>query len=233
LLVSVLAFVFANWISSEAAAAGTTASFAAAAAVRAELLGSSRHDPRIELTQASPENAVDPRLQRLFDLLDSDDAMERASNLDTLSHIASQADTILPVMRARLKLSSPIRKSEAAWVIGSLSKGAAEDVTPLTELLSDPNVRVRAAAILALGQIGPAAAAALPALTRLPARDQNTDTTIKCLNGSDVSCRAARQAFAQQNPMLRLMLEQGIDPNQRPRGACMCSFLALRQGSQE
>jgi HEAT repeat protein len=102
-------------------------------------------------------------LSVLVALLRDEDAGVRASALRGLQDFGDDAAGALPRVRELLKDGAGevrLRAAEAAWCVAE-DAGA---VPVLAELLSDPDEKLRRGAAEFLGEMGPAARAALPAL---------------------------------------------------------------------
>ena len=131
--------------------------------------------------------------------LQSDDLGERLAAATALWDISRDVEIVLPVVRdiarddrgvtasgygastrlvegARVNNKHPFEDplaARAAELLGKMGPVAKPAVGELVKLLDHPNSRVRTAALLALGEMGPAAAAALPALQELMRQADN------------------------------------------------------------
>ena len=83
---------------------------------------------------------------------------------DSLGRIGVAA---VPALVRALSNPDPIRRAEAAWMLGKIGPEAKQAVPALVQTLNDPLPSVQKAAARALGQIGPEAAEAVEALMRL------------------------------------------------------------------
>jgi hypothetical protein len=83
----------------------------------------------------------------------------------------------LSVYREGLRTATDVERAEVVRSIGSLREDGAAATAELSKALSDPDVRVRAAAAWALAQIGPAGAFAVPGLT---AALTDADPGVRC-----------------------------------------------------
>ena len=83
---------------------------------------------------------------------------------DSLGRIGVAA---VPALVRSLTNPDPMRRAEAAWMLGKIGPEAKQAVPALVQALSDPLPSVQKAAARALGQIGPEAADAVEALIRL------------------------------------------------------------------
>ena len=226
-LATVLAFAFCQWLYLEDAYAQETSTPSSID----HLSSLPSPDPAAGQAGVTPaghsDDEANSQLQALLQSLDSEDAKTRAITLDHLSSMRAAAQSALPVLRKRLKLQDKILRWEAVWVIGYISKGAAEDLDALTTALLDPDERVSKTAALALGLIGPAAKKALPALAH--SHLSNASLASACIkNASEDACAQVQQQMKQKNPLLQFIFEQHLDFDHSPRGVCMCSFMAFR-----
>jgi HEAT repeat protein len=76
---------------------------------------------------------------------------------------------------AELKAAAPATRNAAAYEIASLGPAAKPAVPALIEALDDPNATVRFPVTVALGEIGPDAAAAVPRLKQMMFEDVNDE----------------------------------------------------------
>lgn len=76
---------------------------------------------------------------------------------------------------ADLKAAAPATRNAAAYEIASLGPAAKSAVPALIEALDDPNATVRFPVTVALGEIGPDAAAAVPRLKQMMFEDVNDE----------------------------------------------------------
>jgi HEAT repeat protein len=90
-----------------------------------------------------------------------------------------------------LKADAPQIRNAAAYVISGMGADAKSAVPALIESLDDPEAAVRFPVCVALREIGPDAAAAVPALEKLMREDRNDDVAamarkaIKAITGKD------------------------------------------------
>lgn len=76
---------------------------------------------------------------------------------------------------AELKAQAPSSRNAAAYEIASMGPAAAPAVPALIEALDDPDAAVRFPVTVALGEIGPAAEAAVPRLQRMMFEEINDE----------------------------------------------------------
>jgi HEAT repeat protein len=97
-------------------------------------------------------------------LNDRDPAVQ-VQTLLKLTEFGRDAQTTSPVLLDLLKSKNKNVRKHAALAVGRIVNP--EDAVPaLTDALSDPDVEVRRQAAMGLGELGPAAASALPALEK-------------------------------------------------------------------
>jgi HEAT repeat protein len=101
------------------------------------------------------------RVGELVILLGDPDTFVRAAAAEALAAVGPRT---LPMLRALARHRDPALRAGAVLALGSSRFASEGDIALIAAAVSDPNVRVRAAAVGALGRLGPPAAAAVPAL---------------------------------------------------------------------
>lgn len=108
-------------------------------------------------------------------------------------------DTLSELL-ALLKHNDPRKRSRAADELGKRGPSVAQEaVAPLTALLADKDQRVAASAALALGNMGAAADAAVPALARLLKRGPEDLESSAALALGRIGTPRAEKAFARHS----------------------------------
>ena len=168
----------------------------------------------------------------VVELLNSDNPRVRLEAVETLGEIGPAAEQACPNLVAALQDADGLITIEAANALSRIGTGAVE---PLTSLLKDPNYEVLAATIL--GDIGPAAAPAVPNLVQLldsdesdarraallaiagigPGASSAADKLLEILNGTNEAARPgaayalARIGAQQATPALKKVLAETDD----------------------
>lgn len=185
LVAAVLAFVFAHWIASNAAAHNDDLTEIVALSQSSEDLGMAAS----EHLAATADDKIRGKLDILFKSVTLGTPEDCAHALDELASMGPEARPVLPALRERLTLSDPTSRWEAAWAIGNISQGTPDDVAALINALDDENERVRDMAALALGRMGPAAKESLSKLARQPSSAAAVLAKDCISSGSDLSCK--------------------------------------------
>src|SRR5512145_2563557 len=97
-------------------------------------------------------------------------AQAAATGLDPVSRGRPLSEWI-----AELKAAAPATRNAAAYEIASLGPAAKPAVPALIEALDDPDAAVRFPVTVALGEIGPDAAAAVPRLKQMMFEEINDE----------------------------------------------------------
>ncbi|MHB8971233.1 MAG: HEAT repeat domain-containing protein [Pirellulaceae bacterium] len=155
-------------------------------------------------------------LDELHKRLQSDDLRERLDAATALWEIRGDVEKVLPVARdiarddrgvtasgygattrivdgVRVEQQHPFEDplaARAAQLLGKMGAAAKPAVGDLVKLLAHPNSRARTAALLALGEMGPAAAEALPALQEIARQADNRWQYIPILKNIDPAAAA-------------------------------------------
>ena len=137
--------------------------------------GMSDPDPAIRSAFVTALGAVGPAsakaLPGIMQALDDPEASVRHAAAFAIGRIGGEAKAAIPLLEKKLLEKDLIEQIACAWALVKIDPQreglAGECVEPLLRALRLPDPQARAEAAAALGEIGPAAAAAKPALDEL------------------------------------------------------------------
>lgn len=145
---------------------------------------------------------VDTSLAELIEYLDAEDPYVRQASYVSLGRLGSKAESTVPLIAAKLDQNDGIDARWAAgclYYIGSSAKCAVPAL--ISALDGDRPADVRYLATKALGEIGPEAVEALPALERVARSEhgfvsRGAERAVKriSVNGEDEGCGLSRAA---------------------------------------